>query len=117
MHGTDAIDALPDPQDTGHVAGAESWVSLPSPIATVRLGGISTYRVMEDEDDDVLVVSDGVTTVEFACGLPGPSGRSVRGAQHLASAVAEYADSLGSRSDRAGADSLGARSARAGAGP
>ena len=94
MRGTDSIDALSDPQDTGHGAGAESRESFPSPVATVRLGGISTYRVTEDEDDYVLVVSDGVTTVEFACGLPGPSGRSVRGAQHLASAVAEYASAI-----------------------
>src|SRR5262249_30064117 len=94
MYGTDSIDALPDPQDTGHGAGAESRVSFPSPIATVRLGGIITYRILDDEDDDVLVVSDGVTTVEFACGLPGPSGRSVRGAQDLAEAVAEYASAI-----------------------
>jgi hypothetical protein len=94
MNGTDSIDALSDPEDTGHGAGAESRVSFPSPVATVRLGGITTYRVTDDDDEDVLVVSDGVTTVEFACGLPGPSGRSVRGAQHLAEAVAEYATAI-----------------------
>jgi len=93
MYGTDSIDALSDPQDTGHGAGAESRVSFPSPIATVRLGGITAFRIVED-DDDVLVVSDGVTTVEFACGLPGPSGRSVRGAQRLAEAMAEYATAI-----------------------
>jgi hypothetical protein len=94
MYGTDSMRALSNPQDTGQGAGAESRVSFPSPIATVRLGGITTYRIIDDEDDDVLVVSDGVTTVEFACGLPGPSGRSVRGAHHLAEAVAEYANAI-----------------------
>jgi hypothetical protein len=93
MNGTDSIKPGSDPQDTGSGAGAESRV-FPSPIATVRLGGISTYRITDDDDDVVLVVSDGVTTVEFACGLPGPSGRSVRGAHHLADAVAEYAHAL-----------------------
>jgi hypothetical protein len=92
MHGTDSINPLSDPQDTGHGAGAESRV-IPSPMATVRLGGISTYR-MTDDDDVVLVVSDGVTTVEFACGLLGPSGRSVRGAHQLADAVAAYAHDI-----------------------
>jgi hypothetical protein len=91
MHGTDSTTSPLNPQDTGHGAGTESRVSFPSPIATVQLGGIITYRVVDEDDEEVLVVSDGVTTVEFACGLPGPSGRSVRGVQRLANAVAEYA--------------------------
>ena len=93
MHGTDSNNALSGPQDTGHGAGAESRVSFPSPVATIRLGGIDTFLIL-DEDDDVLVVSDGVTTVEFVCGLPGLSGQSLRGARRLAEAVAEYATAI-----------------------
>ena len=96
MHGTDPISTTPISPDPA----AESGASIPSPIATVRLGGISTYSVTDEEDEYVLVVSDGVTTVEFACGLSGASGRSVRGAQRLANAVAEYASAIESRRPR-----------------
>jgi hypothetical protein len=40
------------------------------------------------------VVSDGETSVEFACGLTGLSGSAARGAQRLADAVANYASAI-----------------------
>ena len=90
MRGTNRSDPSFEYEDTG--PQASPWPDL-VPVATLRLGGLRAYR-MVDDDGPALVVSDGVTTVEFACGLAGPSGRSVRGVARLAAAMAEFANAL-----------------------
>lgn len=69
--------------------------NYPAPVVSVRLGEIRAFRVIDDEDEPVLVVSDGETSVEFACGLSGVSGSAARGAQRLADAVRDYATTIG----------------------
>ena len=66
----------------------------PAPAATVRLRGVRTFRIIDDEDEPVLFVSDGETTVEFACGISGLSGSAARGARRLATAISEFASVL-----------------------
>jgi hypothetical protein len=90
MRGTDRSDPSFEYHDTG--PQASPWPD-PVPVATLRLGGLHAFRMMDD-DGPMLVVSDGVTTVEFACGLSGPSRRSARGVQRLADAMAEFAKAL-----------------------
>jgi hypothetical protein len=68
-----------------------SQLSLPAPVTSLRLDGIRAFRVVDDEDGLVLVVSDGETTIEFACGLAGPTGASALGARRLADATLAYA--------------------------
>jgi hypothetical protein len=68
--------------------------AAPPPAVTVRLRGVRTYRIIDDEDEPVLFVSDGVTTVEFACGISGLSGSAARGARRLANAIGEFASVL-----------------------
>jgi hypothetical protein len=66
----------------------------PAPAVTVRLRGVRTFRIIDDEDEPVLFVSDGETTVEFACGISGLSGSAARGARRLANAIGEFATVL-----------------------
>jgi hypothetical protein len=86
MTGAGLVDEEPD--DVGN-AGA-----CPPPVVSVRLGDIRAFRVIDDEDEPVLVVSDGETSVEFACGLSGVSGPAALGAQRLADAVRDYASAI-----------------------
>lgn len=66
----------------------------PPPLVSVRLGEIMAFRVIDDEDEPILVVSDGEMSVEFGCGLAGVSGPAAQGAQRLAEAVREYASTI-----------------------
>jgi hypothetical protein len=65
--------------------------AVPPPVATVRLRGVRAVRVVNDDDEAVLIISDGETTVEFGCGLRGPSGSAIRGAQRVVDALEAYA--------------------------
>ena len=86
MYGTERADE--DPDELGETG------DYPPPVVSVRLGEIKAFRVIDDEDEPILVVSDGETTVEFACGLSGVSGSAARGAQRLADAVRDYASEI-----------------------
>jgi hypothetical protein len=86
MYGTDLADGDPGESDeTG---------AYPPPVVSVRLGEIRAFRVIDDEDEPILVISDGETSVEFACGLSGVSGSAALGAQRLAEAVRDYASTI-----------------------
>jgi hypothetical protein len=75
----------------------------PTPAMAVRLRGIRTFHIVDDEDEDetVLVVSDGEAAVEFVCGISGVSGSAARGARRLANALSEFASVLEARVARA----------------
>jgi hypothetical protein len=81
----------------GEVGDVPDHLGCPAPLVSVRLGEIRAFSIVDDEDEPVLVVSDGETTVEFACGLSGLSGPAARGAQRLADAVRDYASTLESK--------------------
>lgn len=57
---------------------------------SIRLDALRTFSTVDDEGDPVLVVSDGETTIEFFCGLPGLSAGSARGARRLVDAIHTY---------------------------
>jgi hypothetical protein len=76
----------------------------PQAVLAVRLRGIRTFHIVDDEDEDetVLVVSDGDAAVEFVCGISGVSGSAARGARRLANALSEFASVLEARVAGAG---------------
>jgi hypothetical protein len=75
----------------GPTADLTDYRALPPPVAAVRLPGVHAYQTVNDDDEAVLVVSDGETTVEFGCGLRGPNRSAIRGAKLLADAISEFA--------------------------
>lgn len=86
MHGTNLADE--GPEEFGATGG------YPLPVVSVRLGEIRAFSVIDDDNEPILVVSDGESSVEFACGLSGVSGSAALGAQRLADAVREYASTI-----------------------
>ncbi len=92
MNGTELL-----PGEAGDLADPAAY---PVPVVSVRLGEIRAFSVIDDEDEPVLVVSDGETTVEFACGLAGLSGPAARGARRLADAVRDYALAIEAKTAR-----------------
>jgi hypothetical protein len=66
----------------------------PTPVVSVRLGEIRAFSVIDDDDEPVLVISDGESSVEFACGLAGVCGSAALGAQRLADAMRDYASTI-----------------------
>ena len=93
MNGTGNTNRDPGGPNPDHHAFAEhdDAGAYPPPVVSVRLGEVRAFRVLDDENEPVLVVSDGETSVEFGCGLSGVSGSAARGAQRLADAVRDYA--------------------------
>ncbi len=64
---------------------------ISDPIASVRLRGVKSMRTTNDDGEPVLIVSDGETTIEFGCGLCGPTPRAAEGAKVLATAMVAFA--------------------------
>ena len=71
-----------------------SGPEVPISVANLCIDGIRTFQVDDDDDGPVLVISDGVTTVEFACGLSGRPEPAASGARRLAEAAREFAAAL-----------------------
>lgn len=89
-----AYDCSMSGTEPGDGAGHGDTGVYPFPVVSVRLGEIRAFRITDDENEPVLVVSDGEMSVEFACGLHGLSGSAVRGAQRLADAARDYASAI-----------------------
>ena len=53
-----------------------------------------TYRVVDEDNQPVLIITDGVSTVALECGLSGLSFNVVVAAQGLGDAVADFAASI-----------------------
>jgi hypothetical protein len=71
-----------------------SGPDVPLAVANLCLDGIRTFNVYDDDDGPILVISDGVTTVEFACGLSRRPKPAASGARRLAEAAREFAAAL-----------------------
>ena len=96
MNGTANTNRDPGGPNPDHRAFAEAddAGAYPPPVVSVRVGEVRAFRVIDDEDEPVLVVSDGETSVEFGCGLSGVSGSAARGARRLADAAQDYASTI-----------------------
>lgn len=64
---------------------------FPDPSARINLRDCATYRAVDDDDQPVLVITDGVTTVTLECGLQGPTPALVTAAGRLSGAVGAFA--------------------------
>jgi hypothetical protein len=60
-------------------------------VASIRVDGIRVFRMMDDDDGPILIITDGDATVEFSCGLSGRSDAAALGAERLAEAARAYA--------------------------
>ena len=54
----------------------------------------TVYRTVDEDDQPVLVVSDGVVTLSLECGLQGASDEVADAAERLAQGVHEFAMSM-----------------------
>ena len=83
MGGTDVI---------GNTSGdLRPKLAVPAPVASIRVDGIRVFRMVDDDDGPILIITDGDATVEFSCGLSGRSDAAALGAERLAEAARAYA--------------------------
>ena len=69
-------------------------LAFPEPVAVLSLRDCVVYRAVDDDDQPILIISDGVTTLALECGLRGASGQVVAAANRLAGAVQDFAESV-----------------------
>jgi hypothetical protein len=86
MGGTDVMDNVVD-GPTGDLAPR---LGIPAPVVSVRVDGIRAFRMVDDDDGPILIITDGDTTVEFSCGFSGRSHAAALGAERLAEATRAY---------------------------
>src|SRR5262249_55626697 len=66
---------------------------FPEPAAVLSLRHCTVYRAADDDNQPILIVTDGVTTLALECGLQGVSAGVIEAAERLADAVHDYATS------------------------
>ncbi len=71
---------------------------FPEPVAVLSLRDCAVYRAVDDDNQPILILTDGVTTLAMECGLRGMSDDVVVAAERLAAAVHDYAMSVKSAS-------------------
>jgi hypothetical protein len=67
---------------------------FPDPAAVLSLRHCEVYRAVDDDEQPILIVTDGVTTLALECGLRGVSADVIDAAERLAEAVHDYASSV-----------------------
>jgi hypothetical protein len=67
---------------------------FPDPIAVLSLRDCTAFRAVDDDDQPVLILSDGVTTLSLECGLRGASGQVAAAADRLSDAMRDFALSV-----------------------
>jgi hypothetical protein len=65
-------------------------------VAALSLRDCMAYRGVDDDNQPVLVLTDGVTTLFLECGLRGASEQVAAAAHRLAAAVGDFASSVAS---------------------
>ena len=87
MHGIDDGNDGPTTDLSGRRA-------FPDPGVVVSLRKAMTYGVVDEDNQPILIITDGVSTVALECGLGGLSFNVVVAAQRLGDAVADFATSI-----------------------
>jgi hypothetical protein len=67
---------------------------FPEPTAVLSLRDSMVFRAVDDDNQPILIITDGVTTLAMECGLRGLSDDIVNAAERLAAAVHDYAVSV-----------------------
>jgi hypothetical protein len=72
----------------------DGYPPFPEPAAVLSLRECTVYRTVDEDDQPVLVVSDGVVTLSLECGLQGASHEVADAAERLAQGVHDFAVSM-----------------------
>ena len=67
---------------------------FPEPVAVLSLRDCTVYRAVDDDEQPVLIISDGVTSLSLECGLRGASAQIVAAAERLSQGVRDFAVSV-----------------------
>jgi hypothetical protein len=67
---------------------------FPEPVAVLSLRDCTVYRAVDDDEQPILIISDGVTTLSLECGLRGPSAQVVQAAERLSRGMHDFALSV-----------------------
>lgn len=86
MGGTELVDGVAE----GPSGDLAPRLGTPAPVVSIRVDGIRAFRMVDDDDGPILIITDGDTTVEFSCGFSGRSNAAVLGAERLAEATRAY---------------------------
>ncbi len=62
-------------------------LGIPAPVVSIRVDGVRAFRMIDDDDGPILIITDGDTTVEFSCGFSGQTQAAALGAERLAEAA------------------------------
>jgi hypothetical protein len=63
-------------------------------VASIDVRDLEAFRAYNDDQEPVLILTDGEVAVELTGGMPGPSPEAVAGATRLADAALGYAGDL-----------------------
>jgi len=88
MGGTELAD---EPVIDGNTGDLPRRLGIPAPVVSIRIDGIQAFRMIDDDDGPILIITDGDTTVEFSCGFSGRTQVAALGAERLAEATRAYA--------------------------
>jgi hypothetical protein len=69
-------------------------LSFPEPVAVLSLRDCTVYRAVDDDEQPILILSDGVTTLSLECGLRGANDQVVAAAKRLSEGVLDFAQSV-----------------------
>jgi hypothetical protein len=67
---------------------------FPEPSAVLSLRDCVAFRAIDDDQEPILILTDGVTTLALECGLRGVSTDLAEAAERLSAAVHDYAISV-----------------------
>jgi hypothetical protein len=73
---------------------------FPDPVAVLSLQSCMVFRAVDDEEQPILILTDGVTTVALECGLQGLTDEVVQRVQRLAEGATDYSRSVSAASSR-----------------
>jgi hypothetical protein len=88
MGGTDLVDGQVIDGPSGDL---QPRLGIPAPVVSIRVDGVCAFRMIDDDDGPILIITDGDTTVEFSCGFSGQTEAAALGAERLAEAARAYA--------------------------
>ena len=67
---------------------------FPEPAAVISLRATEVYRAVDDDNQPILILTDGVTTLALESGMSGLTPGVVSAAERLADAVKDFSQSV-----------------------
>lgn len=82
------------PQGETTTVDLKGQLPFPEPSGVLSLRDCTAFRAVDDDQQPILILTDGVTTLALECGLRGMSADLAEAAERLAAAVHDYAISV-----------------------